>query len=106
MANELRKLQYKNVKANSHLRSYANASFVNVNANGDVVVDFCEEYVEPNMIIQQDVREGQFYPTFENEDSSILHITREMKHTVVMSRDQAKQLAQSLIHFASDGDRQ
>lgn len=103
MPSEIRKFVYENVKSTNYTRSYVNASFVTVNAEGDIVIDLCEEYAPPNMIASQNINQGQFYPIYEHDDSGVLHITREMKHSIVIPKVQARQLADYLHSFTYSG---
>ncbi|WDL96397.1 hypothetical protein [Alicyclobacillus sp. ALC3] len=97
MDSGLRKIIYENKTASTYSRAYANASFVTSGIADNVMIDICEEFAGANFIASQTVEDGQFYPFYQHDDPGILHVTREFKHSFIMPKEQARQLAYQIL---------
>lgn len=104
MANMLRKIVYKNDRETTYERHYSNSVFVQLNPSGDVVIDFCEEYAPPNTILTQTFNGAEFTPDFEHPDTGVLNVNRDMKCSIVMSKQTALNLAEYLIRSTESED--
>lgn len=104
MSNPLRKIVYENTKSKDYHRNYINSVMVLVNPTGDLVVDFCEEYAIPNLLKVQTFETGGVEFEREDHERGIVSVCREMKSSMVMSKDTARDLANLLLQYASEGD--
>lgn len=100
---DIRRAIYKIKESSAYIRTYSNATFVTHNPNDDIVIDFYEEYVEPEMIVVEYLdhsAEDQLnYPEEE------IQINREKRCSITMNKNQALKLAQLILErYGGDGN--
>lgn len=69
-----------------------------MNPQGDISIYFFEESIKPLMITERPLEVHYEEDVKFNHPRNVLEVEREMKVTVTMEREQAKELAKWLLH--------
>lgn len=89
----IKEINYTNKDSFNYQRVFANTSFVQAGLRKEVVIDFCEEYIDPRLMVRNVFDVETVYNRKEDE----LIVTLERKCSVTMNIQQALELADWII---------
>ncbi|MFD0716594.1 hypothetical protein [Paenibacillus sp. GCM10027626] len=88
-----RVLKFIDTRSKDYSRVYANSTLLTISPHNDVVIDFCEETLQPFLITEQ-ILGGNINEVLKySHDPREVIVEREKKFSVTMNKERALQMA-------------
>jgi hypothetical protein len=82
-------LIYEDKESKEYIRAFATTTLINPNGFDGLVIDFCEEYIKPLIVVMQ---QNDFEKKYSHNPDDLI-VIREKKCSVTLNKDTALKLA-------------
>lgn len=98
-------IKTKRMKDESFKRIYINNAEARISPSDEVIIDLIESYIEPRVIEEQKMENGNLVVSAVSRPEDIVEVTEVLKCTSVLSRQRAIELAYQILDlFRSGGE--